>query len=142
MCIRDSYSSYLVLGKGTIGRLGSLRVVTWVFTWGALSFAPFGLVPLVHAVPELHPKGMALIAYILLMPTIVAYSLNAWALGKSSPTLVTVYIYLQPLLAAILSYVQLGIVPSGMMGVSTALILLGVGIVAFRRKSEIPGRQA
>jgi len=136
------YSSYLVLGKGTIGRLGSLRVVTWVFTWGALSFAPFGLVPLVHAVPELHPKGMALIAYILLMPTIVAYSLNAWALGKSSPTLVTVYIYLQPLLAAILSYVQLGIVPSGMMGVSTALILLGVGIVAFRRKTEIPGRQA
>ena len=74
------------------------------------------------------------------MPTIVAYSLNAWALGKSSPTLVTVYIYLQPLLAAILSYVQLGIVPSGMMGVSTALILLGVGIVAFRRKSELPVR--
>lgn len=128
------YASYLVLGKGTIGRLGSLRVVTWVFTWGALSFAPFGVGPLVRAVPELHPRGIALIAYILLMPTIVAYSLNAWALGRTTPTLVTVYIYLQPLLAAVLSYVQLGIVPSRTMGLSAALIVAGVALVAFRKK--------
>ncbi len=128
------YSSYLVLGKGTIGRLGALRVVAWIFTWGAVTFAPFGILPLVHAVPELHPRGIALIAYILLMPTILAYSLNAWALGKSNPTLVTAYIYLQPLLAAVLSYVQLGIVPSRATGISTAFILAGVALVAFGNK--------
>ena len=132
------YSAYLVLGKNTILRLGALRVVTWIFTWGALVFLPFGALTLVRAAPEMHPRGFALVAYILLMPTIVAYSLNAWALGKTSPTLVTVYIYLQPLIAAVLSYVQLGIVPSRTMGLSSVLILAGVAIVAFRRPAGRP----
>lgn len=127
------YSGYLVAGKSTIARLGALRVVTWAFTWGALSFLPIGLVPLVHAVPDLTARGWGLVVYILLMPTIVAYALNAWALGRSNPTLVTVYIYLQPLIAAVLSYVQLGIVPTGTMGASSVLILAGVAVVALRR---------
>jgi drug/metabolite transporter (DMT)-like permease len=87
----------------------------------------------VHAVPELTARGWGLVIYILLMPTIVAYALNAWALGRSNPTLVTVYIYLQPLIAAALSYVQLGIVPTGTMGASSVLILAGVAVVALRR---------
>ncbi len=131
------YASYLVLGRSTIVRLGALRVVAWVFTWGALSFAPFGLGSLIEAAPHLTSRGLWLLGYILLMPTIVAYLLNAWALGRSSPTLVTVYIYLQPLIAGLLAYVQLGQALSVRMGSSGALILLGVTIVATRRAEPL-----
>lgn len=126
------YSGYLVAAKGTIARLGAVRVVTWIFTWGALVFLPFGALALVRAVPELTTRGALLVAYILVMPTIVAYSLNAWALGRTSPTVVTAYIYLQPVLAAGLAYVQLGTVPTGQMGLAALLVCGGVAIVAAR----------
>lgn len=131
------YASYLVLGRSTIVRLGALRVVTWVFTYGALTFAPFALRGLVEAAPELTPRGGLLLAYILVMPTIVAYLLNAWALGRSTPTLVTVYIYLQPLLAGLLAYVQLGQALSSRMGTAGVLVLVGVTIVATRRAEPL-----
>lgn len=129
------YASYLVLSKSTIERLGALRVVTWAFTWGALSFVPFGALALVHEVPTMQPRGFALVGYILLMPTIVAYALNAWALGRTSPTVVTAFIYLQPLLAAGLAYVQLGQGVTGAAGLSAVLILAGVGIVASGKRA-------
>lgn len=131
------YASYLVLSRGTILRLGALRVVTWVFTYGALSFAPFALPSLVAAAPELTPRGALLLGYILVLPTIVAYLLNAWALGRTTPTLVTVYIYLQPLLAGLLAYVQLGQALSARLGAACALVLVGVTIVATRRAEPL-----
>ncbi len=132
------YAGYVVFSKRTIERLGALRVVSWVFFWGALTFLPFGLGPLVHALPEVRSRGLWLLVYILLVPTIVAYLLNAWALGRSTPTLVTVYIYLQPLIAGLLAYAQLGQRLSARMGAAAALILVGVGVVASRRAD--PGK--
>jgi drug/metabolite transporter (DMT)-like permease len=131
------YASYLVLGRSTIVRLGALRVVTWVFTYGAITFAPFALPELVAAAPELTTRGTWLLLYILAMPTIVAYLLNAWALGRSTPTLVTVYIYLQPLIAGLLAYVQLGQALSSRMGTAGVLVLVGVTIVATRRAEPL-----
>lgn len=131
------YASYLVLGRSTIVRLGALRVVTWVFTYGALTFAPLALPGLVAAVPELTVRGALLLGYILAMPTIAAYLLNAWALGRSTPTLVTVYIYLQPLIAGLLAYVQLGQALSPRMGTAGVLVLVGVTIVATRRAEPL-----
>jgi drug/metabolite transporter (DMT)-like permease len=74
------------------------------------------------------------------MPTIVAYSLNAWALARSSPTLVTIYIYVQPVLAGLLAWLQLGLTPSSRMLVASALILAGVTVVATRGAKAIKRR--
>lgn len=129
-----SYASYLVLSKNTILRVGALRLTAWIFTYGALSFVPFGLVPLVRALPEVTTRGACFLGYILLMPTIVAYSFNAWALGRTSPTMVAVYIYLQPLMATFLAWVQLGQRVDRKLAVAGALIFTGVGIVVSRRR--------
>jgi drug/metabolite transporter (DMT)-like permease len=75
------------------------------------------------------------------VPTIVAYLLNAWALGRSSATLVTIYIYLQPLIAAVLAWAQLGLGISRRAGLAAVLILLGLGVVASRpAKVKAPAR--
>lgn len=103
-----SYAAYVVLSRDVVLRLGALRVVAWVFTYGALMFAPLGLVSTVHAIPEITARGAGYLAYIVAVPTIIAYSLNAWALGRSRATVVTIYIVLQPLIAAVLAHVQLG----------------------------------
>jgi drug/metabolite transporter (DMT)-like permease len=74
------------------------------------------------------------LAYVILFTTGLAYGLNALAIQKASPELVGSYIYLQPLLAIVvsisLSLDQLGI-SSFTAGV---LILLGVWLVSTRKK--------
>lgn len=127
-----SYALYLVLGRSVIQRLGALTVIRWIFTWGALVFAPFGLAPMLAAFRDMTPLGAGLLAYIVAVPTIVAYLANAWALGRSSATLVTIYIYLQPLIAAALAYVQFGQPVAASVAIAGMMILAGVTVVASR----------
>jgi drug/metabolite transporter (DMT)-like permease len=128
-----SYSLYIVLSKPVIERVGAPTLVTWLFTWGAVMFAPIGGVALATGAPHWSPRGWLFIAFFVAVPTIFAYFANAWALGRTSPTVVTIYIYLQPLLAALLQWVQLGVPVTSRALVATAFILGGVGVVAMRR---------
>ena len=126
------YSLYLVTAGPVIRRLGPLTVITWIFVWASLMFAPLGLPPLVAGMQSWTPRGWGFVLFIVAVPTIVAYSLNAYALGRTSPVVVTVYIYCQPIMAALLAWAQLGIVPEARTLGAAVLILVGVTIVAFR----------
>jgi drug/metabolite transporter (DMT)-like permease len=129
------YSTYLVLSRGVIQRLGALTVVTWLFVFGALSFMPLGIPVLAANVPHWTPRSFELAAYIVLVPTIIAYVCNAWALGRSTPSLVTIYVSVQPLLAALLAWVQLGQPLTRRLVVAGAFILAGVALVVTRPTS-------
>ena len=132
-----SYAAYVVLSRDVVRRVGALRTVAWLFTYGAVLFAPLGAGPMLAQLPVLTPRGWAFTVYILAVPTIAAYLLNAWALGRSSATLVTIYIYLQPLLAALLAWAQLGHGISKRAWLAAALILAGLGIVATRQPAKL-----
>jgi drug/metabolite transporter (DMT)-like permease len=127
-----SYSSYIVLSRKTIQRVGALTLVTWLFVFGAISFAPIGVPAIVANAPHWTPRSMAFVAYIVLMPTIVAYSCNAWALGRSSPSLVTIYVSVQPIIAALIGWVQLGTALTMRLVVAAAFIVAGVSLVVTR----------
>jgi drug/metabolite transporter (DMT)-like permease len=128
-----SYAAYVVLSRDVVLRVGALRAVSWIFTYGALMFAPLGLRPMIGQIAVLTPRGWLFVGYILAMPTVIAYYANAWALARSSATLVTVYIYLQPLIAAVLAWLQLGHTVSARAGLAAVLILVGLGVVASRQ---------
>ena len=132
-----SYAAYVVLSRDVVLRVGALRTVAWLFTYAAILFAPLGVRPMLAQLPALTPRGWAFAAYILAIPTIAAYLLNAWALGRSSATLVTIYIYLQPLLAALLAWAQLGQGISQRAWLAAVLILAGLGIVASRQPAKL-----
>jgi drug/metabolite transporter (DMT)-like permease len=132
------YSSYLVLSRGLIKRLGALTVVTWLFVFGALSFMPLGIPAFVGNVSHWTVRSAMFASYIVVMPTIVAYACNAWALGRSTPSLVTIYVSAQPLLAALLAWVQLGQPLTPRLLVAGAFILAGVALVVTRPTSLAP----
>ena len=132
-----SYAAYVVLSRDVVRRVGALRAIAWIFTYAALLFAPFGLRPMLTQVAVLTPRGWGFTLYILALPTITAYLLNAWALARSSATLVTVYIYLQPVIAAVLAWAQLGHGISRRAGLAAVLILAGLGIVASRQPPNV-----
>jgi drug/metabolite transporter (DMT)-like permease len=132
-----SYSLYLVTSRPVIRRLGAFPVITFVFVWACVLFAPIGVPALVADAPRWSARAWALVAYIVVMPTIVAYLLNAWALARTSAIVVTVYICTQPVLAAALAWAQLGTAPTARAAVAAVLIALGVGIVAGRGKAPV-----
>ena len=130
-----SYAAYVVLSRDVVLRLGAQRVMAVVITSGGHALDAPGAPALARQLPELTARGWALSLYILAVPTIVAYLLNAWALGRSNATTVTIYIFLQPLLAAVLARIQLGHAVSPRAGFAAGLILVGLTIVAPRPRS-------
>jgi drug/metabolite transporter (DMT)-like permease len=132
-----SYAFYVVLSRDVVLRVGALRTVAWLFTYAAILFAPFGMRPMIAQLPALTTRGWMFAAYILLVPTIVAYLVNAWALGRSNATLVTIYIYMQPLIAGVLAWAQLGIGISSRAWIAAVLVLVGLGFVASRQPAKV-----
>ena len=127
-----SYSAYIVLSRRIIQKVGALTVVTWIFVFGALTFAPLGVPALARDVPHWTERSALLVAYIVAVPTIIAYACNAWALGRSTPSLVTMYVNFQPILAALLAWAQLGQPLTLRLVVAAAFILAGVALVVTR----------
>ncbi|PYS77128.1 MAG: hypothetical protein DMF66_11000 [Acidobacteria bacterium] len=121
-------------------RYGALAAMTWVFLFGCLACVPVGGYYLSQVPPQ--PLGWTIwlaVAYIILVPTVGAYYLNAWALERVAPSTVAVYIYLQPLVAFAVAPLVLGASERwGMRNwVAAAFIFSGVAIVTLRSRSRV-----
>jgi len=128
-----SYALYVVFARRAITRLGAGTVVAWVYVWAVALFVPFAAPTMIDAMPGMNARGWVLCAYIVAVPTILAYGLNAWALGRARASVVTVFVFLQPVLAALLAWAQLGQTPPPRTAVAALLIGLGVSLVSWRR---------
>jgi drug/metabolite transporter (DMT)-like permease len=123
------YAGYLVLVRGTIARLGALTTVAWVMLLGAIEALPATLVPATHvAWAGLEPKHWVAMVFVVLGPTVLTYLLNAYALGRAESSLVAVYVYAQPPIAATASYFAFGIVPTPRTVVAALVIVIGVAL--------------
>jgi drug/metabolite transporter (DMT)-like permease len=95
-----SYGFYLVLVKPLMAKYKPLTVIAWVFLFGALWVVPIGLKQALaidwSVFEPVHWRGLA---YVVLATTFMVYLLNIFALRHVQPTVVSIYIYLQPLLA-------------------------------------------
>jgi drug/metabolite transporter (DMT)-like permease len=100
-----SYAVFLVLVKPLMQRYTAVTVMAWSFLFGLVLVLPFGLKDLLavqwHTLST--PILMAL-AFVVVMVTFVAYLMNTWALRIVEPSLVGMYIYLQPLMAVLLTW--------------------------------------
>ncbi len=132
------FAAYLVLGRGVTRRLGSMRVTTACFAWGALFTAPFALPTLAADAPTWTPRGALLVAFMILVPTALTYALNAWALARTAATTVTAGIYAQPILAALGAWLQLGIAPEARFFRALPLVFVGLGLVLWGERGESP----
>ena len=80
------------------------------------------------------PIVWASLAFVLLCTTFLAYLLNAAALKTVNPSVVSVYIYLQPLVATVIALLWGKDVLTWEKVAAAALIFLGVYLVSFRAK--------
>jgi drug/metabolite transporter (DMT)-like permease len=125
-----SYAAYIAISKDLLKRYGALNVITWVFVIAAIVNVPVGLLTThQRSLTGIPATAWLAITYTILVPTVSAYYLNAWALVRVSPGTVSAYIYLQPLIAFGLAPMVLGERWNPRALGASALIFVGVAIV-------------
>ncbi|MEP7176696.1 MAG: DMT family transporter [Gemmatimonadales bacterium] len=98
------YAAYFILMKPILSRYGSLTVSFYAMTFAAIGVLPFGVGSLGGTDwGGISPTVWWWVVYIVVFPTILTYLLNLWALRRASSNTVAVYIYLQPLVAAVVA---------------------------------------
>ena len=130
-----------LLSKEMLERYAPVTVAFCLTVAGLIGILPFGL-GAVDSVNQgaLTPRLWLWLAYMVVFPTTVTYFLNLWSLRRASPTLVTSFIYLQPLFTtAVAPLVLEGEELTTRIALSGGAIFLGVGVVIYaewrRRKS-------
>jgi drug/metabolite transporter (DMT)-like permease len=99
-----SYGCYLILVKKLMDKYNAFTFVKWIYTFGFLMVLPFGWQELQmidwHYIPaNLYWK----IGFVIVFSTFFTYLLNLLSMRELKPTTVAVFIYLQPLFAAIIA---------------------------------------
>ncbi|HJL14048.1 MAG TPA: DMT family transporter [Sandaracinaceae bacterium LLY-WYZ-13_1] len=130
------YGTYLVVVTNLVKRHGSMTAVVWLFTFGALWVAPFGVPDLLTTAPRLAPAIWAAVAWVVLVATVFTYLVNAWALRYAPASVVAIYIYLQPVAATALAVTFLDEPVTARLLVAALLVFAGIFLVTRRPRDR------
>lgn len=133
----SSYGIYLVMVNKLMKRYNPFTVVRWVFTFGFIYVLPFSLGALLDTDwNSFQPIVWKAVAFVLIGTTFLAYLFNTFALGIVNPSTVSIYIYLQPIVAGMVS-IMIGQEDLNFNKVISALLIFaGVFLVSVKRKEK------
>ena len=127
-----SWSIYLVLIKSLMKKYETLTVMKWVFLFGIFWILPFGWNEMISVdYTQIPLSAILAILYVIVFTTFLAYWLNNIALKTVEPSVVGIYIYLQPLLASFFAILLGKDFIDGTKIVSAILIFAGVYLASF-----------
>jgi drug/metabolite transporter (DMT)-like permease len=129
-----SYGVYLIMVKPLAKKYHPITIMKWNFGIGLLFVFPFGLQQSLEVNWQTMPYEIILvIAFVLFFVTFVNYLLNAIALTMVSPSVVGAYIYLQPVLTALIAVIGGHDSLTLTITISSLLIFAGVYLVSFKK---------
>lgn len=99
------YSLFLILSRELLARWPPLTAVAWFFTWAIPMVLPVTGLPTLTGVSTV---AWVALAFCVLGPTIGSYFLNLFALRQVPSSVVALFIYLQPFVAALFASWWLG----------------------------------
>ena len=125
-----SYGLYLVLVKPLMKKYSPITVVKWVFTFGLIIVTPFGLTEIDTIVWEMPNDILLKVGFVVVFTTFFTYLFNIYSVKRVSPTVVSSYIYLQPILTSIIAAFSGTETITIMMVISSIIIFIGVYLVS------------
>ncbi len=134
-----SYAIYLVIVKPLMFKHHPVTVMKWVFLLGLIIVLPFGFNEFLTVSWKNIPTVIYYeMVYVIVFTTFFAYLLNTYGLHYMNPSVVSIYIYLQPLLAAFIAVILGKDVIDFAKVISAILIFTGVYLVSYiPNKKEI-----
>jgi drug/metabolite transporter (DMT)-like permease len=126
-----AYAIYLVIIKPVMNKYSSITIMKWVFLFGTLFTIPVTITSAVKiSFAEFAAFNWFSLFYVIIGTTFGAYLLTIFALRYVEAGVVSYYIYLQPLIATLISF-WLGVqLVSWQHGLAAAMIFLGVYLVS------------
>lgn len=99
-----SWGMYVVLVKPLMKKYNTFTIVKWVFLFGFMYVLPFGITEFKEIQWEsFTPSVWGNTLFVVIATTFIAYILNTYSLRALSPSVVSIYIYLQPFLATLIA---------------------------------------
>ncbi len=134
------YCIYLVLSKPLSLRYSSVTIMKWMFLFSALTLAPF-CIKCVQYVPTFHKETFNItelyaLFYLLFGATFVAFMLIPMFLKHIRPTTVSMYNYIQPIIASVIAILIGQDVFSIQKLLSALLVFTGVFCVTQSKKQK------
>jgi len=124
-----AYAFFLVLAKPLTRRYPALVVTAWSYIL-SLVVLPYFIVG-ERLLPQAgHPGAWLSLAYIIVFPTVVSYLLNMFALVRLRASTIAVYVYTQPIVTGLTSWIVFAERPSITMLLSAGALFGGVWLVA------------
>lgn len=132
------YATYVAVSKKLITHYGALKSIAWLFLFASIVNVPIGIFSLASVdFSQVETSAWLALATIVVFPTILAYYWNAWALARVEPSVVAVYIYLQPVIGTLLAVFVLSEEWKPRIFLAMILIFTGVFLVTRKRKREV-----
>lgn len=129
-----SWGAYLVMAKPLMGKYHTVTLVRWIFFFGFFLVLPFGWNEFQQICWQEIPAGIIWrIVFVVFGSTYLAYLLNTLALKWANPSLVSGYIYLQPVLATLFAVMMQADSVSWLKILSALFIFSGVYLIGKKR---------
>jgi drug/metabolite transporter (DMT)-like permease len=133
-----SYAFYILLAKRLTEKYHVFTLMKWLYFFGVLFITPFGIAQgLAFDFSMASTTTLLHIGYVILFATFGTYMLNIIAIRTLKPSVVAVFVYLQPLLATLIA-VGLGKdVITWQKAVAGLLIFTGVFLTGLKNKKSV-----
>jgi drug/metabolite transporter (DMT)-like permease len=131
-----SYGLYVALSGRVMARHDPLGATTVVFCFGALGIALYGGAELLRApLATLPAVTWGSMGYVVVGATVITYFLNLWALKHTQASRVALFVFLQPVVATVLSVVLLAEPVTWRLVAAGLLVLLSLLLREGKRRS-------
>ena len=132
-----SYAVYLVIVKPLMKKYHPITIMKWIFLFGLIPVLPAGLVEFTAIDwKNLSASVYGAIVFVILGTTFLAYLLNTYGLIRLSPSIVSAYIYLQPVFATVIALIIQTDQIDAVKIISTLIIFTGVYLVSLPVKPK------
>lgn len=133
-----SYAMYLIIIKNLTKKFHPLTIAKWLYLFGLILVIPFGIQEFKEVEwISLPNSAIYKLGFIVLFTTVLSYIFNLMAIKRLKPTTLSIFIYLQPVIASLYA-LMVGSDSLNMIKIlATVLIFCGVYLVTRKPKEEI-----
>ncbi len=128
-----NFGFYIVYCKPLMEKYNPFTVLKWVFLFGTVILLPIGFSDLQESNWNFPMEIWIGIIYVIVGITFLTFLLNMYSIKKVSPNVATSYIFLQPFLSALLSYIINDKIMDFKSIGASILIFIGVYFVSFKK---------
>lgn len=129
-----SYSIYLIIAKPLLSKYHPFHFMKWMYFFGFILVLPFGISQVMQAEwSDMPTLAYFKIGFIVVFTTFLTYLFNILALRKLKPTTLSVFIYLQPLIASLYAIAVGSDHLNWIKIIAAILIFSGVYLVSYRK---------